>query len=248
MAALVVLAAGVLASVGFMQLASGTIAVTTLLLIEKPRLHRLARRLDGVGFRSGIRFAVMALVILPLLPEGPFGPQPGVPAAAAVDDGAVLLRTRLCRLCRAPARRRPPWTCLAGLLGGLISSTNVTFAFARSSRLQPENARHLAWGAVAANAMLYPRVLMATLVLGPSVFPVSPPAARRAGARRGPAPGAAGTRAGRPPSASAAPGNPLQLLPALQMAALFQGVLVGVHLLREWWGAPVFCFRPECSV
>jgi uncharacterized membrane protein (DUF4010 family) len=47
---------------------------------------------------------------------------------------------------------------LAGLLGGLISSTNVTLAFARSSRTQAASARSLAWGAAAANAMLYPRV------------------------------------------------------------------------------------------
>ena len=76
-AALVVLAAGVLAGTGRLTLASGIIAVTSLLLVEKTRLHAWVTRLDDAGLRAGIRFAVMAVVILPLLPEGPYGPGSG---------------------------------------------------------------------------------------------------------------------------------------------------------------------------
>ena len=77
-AALVVLAAGVLAGLGSVTLASGIFALVTLLLVEKSRLHALVGRLDDVGLRSGVRFGVMALVVLPLLPEGPYGPLGGV--------------------------------------------------------------------------------------------------------------------------------------------------------------------------
>jgi uncharacterized membrane protein (DUF4010 family) len=77
-AALVVLAAGLLAGMGSVRLASGIFALLTLLLVEKSRLHALVQRIDDVGLRSGVRFAVMALVILPLLPEGPYGPLGGI--------------------------------------------------------------------------------------------------------------------------------------------------------------------------
>ena len=77
-AALVVLAAGLLAGTGAFQLASAIIALETLLLVEKGRLHRLVQRIDDVELRAGVRFAVMACVILPLLPEGPYGPLGGV--------------------------------------------------------------------------------------------------------------------------------------------------------------------------
>ena len=77
-AALVVLAAGVIAGMGSIRLASGIIALVTLLLVEKSRLHALVQRIDDVGLRSGVRFAVMALVVLPLLPEGPYGPLGGI--------------------------------------------------------------------------------------------------------------------------------------------------------------------------
>ena len=77
-AALVVVAAGVVAGAGLHQMASGVIAVTTLLLVEKSRLHALVARLDDITLRAAARFAVMALVVLPLLPEGPYGPMGGI--------------------------------------------------------------------------------------------------------------------------------------------------------------------------
>jgi uncharacterized membrane protein (DUF4010 family) len=76
--ALVVIAAGVVAGAGVHQLASGVIAVTTLLLVEKSRLHSLVARLDDITLRAAARFAVMALVVLPLLPDGPYGPLGGI--------------------------------------------------------------------------------------------------------------------------------------------------------------------------
>ena len=48
------------------------------MLAEKARLHGWAERLPEEGLQSGFRFGLMALVVLPLLPEGPFGPWDGV--------------------------------------------------------------------------------------------------------------------------------------------------------------------------
>jgi uncharacterized membrane protein (DUF4010 family) len=235
--ALVVLASGVLAGVGFIRLASGIIAIATLLLVEKSRLHALVRRIDDVGLRSGVRFAVMALVILPLLPEGPYGPFGGIRPRAL---WAIVLFFSGLSFAGYIARRivGPGHGYLAtGVLGGLVSSTNVTFTFARMSRESPELARALAIGTVGANAMLYPRVLVVTTILNAAVVPslalyLVPPAIVAAliaalGARRA--------------SATAAPhmeqSNPLQLGAALQMAVLFQVVLMAVHVVRGRWGA-----------
>ena len=51
-AALVVLAAGLLAGLGSVRLASGIVALLTLLLVEKSRLHALVQRIDDVGLAS----------------------------------------------------------------------------------------------------------------------------------------------------------------------------------------------------
>lgn len=59
-AALVVMTAGVVAGTGTFRLASGIIALETLLLVEKSRLHALVQRIDDLELRAGARFAVMA--------------------------------------------------------------------------------------------------------------------------------------------------------------------------------------------
>ncbi len=73
-AGVVVLAAGVLAGIGLITIAMGVIAVTVLLLVEKTRLHSLVTHINDEGIAAGARFAVMALVVLPLLPSGAYGP------------------------------------------------------------------------------------------------------------------------------------------------------------------------------
>jgi uncharacterized membrane protein (DUF4010 family) len=236
-AALVVLAAGVLAGIGSVTLASGIVAITTLLLVEKSRLHGLVKRIDDVGLRSGVRFAVLALVVLPLLPEGPYGPLGGVRPrelwALVLFFSGMSFAGYLARRLVGPGQGY----LVTGLLGGLVSSTNVTFTFARTSRIDPAIDRALAFGAVAANAMMYPRVLIATAILNPAVvgplYPYLLPAAVGAALVA-----AAGALRVQPRAAPDVPQpNPLQLTGALQMAVVFQGVLMVVHVARDVWGA-----------
>ena len=236
-AALVVLAAGLLAGVGSVAVASGIIAITTLLLVEKSRLHSLVRRIDDVGLRSAVRFAVMALVVLPLLPEGPYGPLGGVRPRQlwmlVLFFSGLSFAGHLARRLAGPGQGY----LVAGLLGGVVSSTNVTFTFARTSRTELALDRALAFGAVAANAMLYPRVLIATAILNPAVVGplvryLVPPALVAALAA---ALGARQSQRSDGPDVSQR--NPLQLGAALQMAILFQAVLMAVYVARERWGA-----------
>jgi uncharacterized membrane protein (DUF4010 family) len=236
-AALVVLAIGLLAGMGFIRLASGTTAIVTLLLVEKSRLHALVKGIDDEGLRAGVRFAVMALVILPILPEGPYGPLGGIRPR---ELWALVLFFSGLSFAGYVARRlvgSGHGYLLTGLLGGLVSSTNVTFTFARTSRTDLATERPLAFGAIAANAMLYPRVLVATAILNPAVVSpllpyLAPPAILAA----------LTTVAGMRRSSSSAPPvmpqrNPLQLAGALQMAALFQVVLTVVYIARAYRGA-----------
>lgn len=235
-AALVVLAAGVLAGTGSIRLASAIVALTTLLLVEKSRLHALVRRVDDVGLRSGVRFAVMALVILPLLPEGPYGPFGGIRPrelwAIVLFFSGLSFAGYVARLLLGPGHGY----LATGLLGGLMSSTNVTFTFARTSRSEPEIDRALASGVIAANAMLFPRVVVVTSILNPAVvWPLLPymiPPAIAAALLA--AASAYGSREAAPTKVTQR--NPLQLGDALRMAALFQIVLMAVNLVEQFWG------------
>ncbi|MGH9602058.1 MAG: MgtC/SapB family protein [Terriglobales bacterium] len=235
-AALVVLTAGLVAGIGHLRLASAIFAITVLLLAEKSQLHSLVARLDDVSLRAGIRFAVMAVVILPLLPEGPYGPWGGVRPRllwmltlffSALSFGGYVARRLVGDQHGYP---------LTGLLGGMVSSTNVTFTFSRLSREQEKIRGPLALGVVAASTILLLRVLTATTVLNAPLmgallpYFVAPflvgvvtllPLLRR----NAPQP--------RPPEVVK---NPLQLGEALQMALLFQVVLFGVHAMQARFG------------
>ncbi|HUU35438.1 MAG TPA: MgtC/SapB family protein [Vicinamibacterales bacterium] len=235
-AALLVIAAGALAGSGRIGLASGLAATTGLLLVEKSRLHALAAHIDGVDLRAGIRFAAMAIVVLPLVPAGPFGPGIGVRPRELW--ALVLFFSGLSfagHVARKALGLRHGLT-VAGAIGGLISSTNVTLTFARSSRDEPALGRALGVGAVAANLVLVPRVLVATAVLNVALLPVllpwllAPLAVAVAFV-------AWGLRdATTPATTRPASDNPLRIAAALQMAVLFQIVLFGVDAAQTWFG------------
>lgn len=236
-AALVILAAGFVAGTGSYRLASGIAAITCLLLAEKSRLHTLVSRIDDVGLLAGVRFGVMALVVLPLLPAGPYGPLGGIRPreiwALTLFFSGLSFLGYVAR--RALGARRG--SLVAGALGGLVSSTNVTLTFARASRAESSPARALAFGALAANAMLYPRVLVAVAALN---LPLLPGAARYLVlpgivALAAVAFGLWGAQEDEPEGPPAA--NPLQLAAALRMALLFQAILMVVHFAQRTWGA-----------
>ena len=236
-AALVVIAAGLLAGIGQASVASGVTAAAVLLLAEKTRLHGLVRIMSDRGFRAGARFAVMAAVILPLLPEGPY------PSLADLRPRQLWLLVLLFSglsfagyMARSIVgeRRGLP---LTGLLGGLVSSTSVTLTFARLSRAQsPADGAGLAAGVLAACTVLFPRVFVAATVLAPAMAPglvtlLLPPFLTCGAATL-----LAVGRQRFPPAAPALPDNPLQIRAALQMAVLFQAVWILVVYAHRWFG------------
>jgi uncharacterized membrane protein (DUF4010 family) len=235
-AALVTLAAGSLAGLGHLGLASGITSVMCLLLVEKTRLHASVARLDDAGIKAGIRFAVMALVVLPLLPQGPYGPWGGIRPRElwmlVLFFSGLSFLGFIARRVVGPKHGYP----LAGILGGLVSSTNVTFAFARESRARPSAAGPLAFGVMAASTVLIVRVLLATSVLNAHLMTALLPYLAPAFLIGAVLTAWGWRRLKSPTEKIPEPGNPLELRSALQMAALFQGVLFLVHIAQSTWG------------
>jgi len=237
MAALVTIAAGVLAGIGQLALASAAVAVTTLLLVEKSRVHSVVDRMDDIAVRAGTRFAVMAIVVLPLLPQGPYGPLGGIKPRElwifVLFFSGISFAGYVARMF-VGARHG---YLVAGLLGGIVSSTSVTLSFSRASRTEDTAfGRPLAFGVIGACTVLFVRVMTAVGVLYPPLamellqllaapFLVGV-VAILLGLRRVPQ---------SHPDINA-PKNPLQFGAALQMALLFQVVLLLVAGVRAIWG------------
>jgi uncharacterized membrane protein (DUF4010 family) len=203
--------------------------------VEKSRIHDMARRIDDKSLHAAVRFGVMAIVILPLLPEGPFGPEPGLRPRTLWLAVLIFSGLSFAGYLARKAIRGTAGFPVAGMLGGLMSSTAVTFTFSRLSRSEPGSSGSLALGVVGASTILFLRVSVATATLNPELArTVAPYFAFPFVA------GAAATAIGwyrnsDPPKESEIT-NPLQFWSSLQMAAVFQVVLYGVHWLDRILG------------
>ena len=238
-AALAVLALGMAAGAGFPLLTSAATSVMVLALVEKSRIHDMASRIGEVELAAALKFAVLALVILPLLPKGPYGPNDSIrPQSLWI---LVLLFSGLnfagyvARRIFGPTRGYG----MAGLLGGVISSTVVTMTFGLHSRRSAGLSRALAWGAIAACAFAVPRVLVVTFVLsrevgrdalGYLVLPLVVGIAITLWViwHRPPGPVE--------PVADGEVENPLRLATAIRMAVGFQLVLFLLPMVEQLWG------------
>jgi uncharacterized membrane protein (DUF4010 family) len=236
-AALVVVAAGLMSGLGQVVVSSGIVALTFLLLVEKSRLHRMAEQLGETELLAAARFAVMAAVVLPLLPEqlGPFGPLGVVKPRQLWILVLFFSGLSFAGFVARQALGQHRGYAVAGILGGLVSSTSVTLTFSRLSRDHGGDGVALAAGVLGANVMLFPRVLIASAVLAPALAWALWPAFV-APVLIGLTLFLLGLRRAGKTSRETGPKNPLEIIAALQMAALFQIVLFAVALAERYFG------------
>jgi uncharacterized membrane protein (DUF4010 family) len=235
-AGIVVLAAGVLAGMGLVTVAMGITAIMVLLLLEKTRLHGWVAHINDEGIAAGARFAVMALVVLPLLPAGAYGPYDAIRPR---ELWALVLFFSGLSFISYVVRRAigmQQGYAVSGILGGFISSTSVTLTMSKLSQGVRSADGALAAGLMGANAMMFLRVSIAAGVLAPVlpahlaplfIAPFLIALLLTVWGMRTKASGPA-----QPPHGE----NPLEFRAALKMALLFQLVLIGLAAVRSKYG------------
>jgi uncharacterized membrane protein (DUF4010 family) len=243
-AAIVVVALGVFAACVSWLIAAAAGSVVVLALSEKKRLHGAVGHLRAEELRAALQFAVLALVILPFLPKGPYfgwaAVRPQMLWIIVLLFCALNFAGFLAR--RSVGERRG--YLLTGLLGGLISSTAVTLGFARYSRQYPSASSALAWGVIGACTVLVPRVIVISLALNPDVairlLPLLLPSgligaaviafAWRSNENMVP------TAGDQPISwLSGDEKNPLRLGVAIRLAVIFQLAMTAITFARQTW-------------
>ncbi len=247
-AAILVVAMGAASALGHRTMASAAAVLCVLLLAEKSTFQNALQKIAPHELRAALQFAVLALVILPLLPSGAYGPYNAFqPRQLWI---VVLLFSGL-NFAGYIARRIIGETrglTVTGFLGGLVSSTAVSLTFSRRSRAEPALALPLALGVVAACTVLVPRVLVTSWMLQPAVAAAAVPILvlpflvgialvafvmwRERETRVSPTPAAdIGTAA--VAIAPAAGQNPLALASSLQMVLAFQVVLFAIAWVQQ---------------
>ncbi|MBL0173401.1 MAG: MgtC/SapB family protein [Gemmatimonadaceae bacterium] len=252
-AAMLVVATGIASGTGSRTLAAAVGALAVLLLAEKSALQRWLQRIDAAELRATLQFAVLALVVLPILPAGAYGPYG---AFQPRQLWSVVLLFSALNFAGYIARRLVGETRglgITGLLGGMVSSTAVTFTFSRRSRHEAALALPLAFGVVAACTVLLPRVLIMASVLQPGMLvellPLLAPAFvagvvvlavaywRERETRPLPTAATASGQSTVAPADRALP-NPLALGTSVQMAIAFQFVLFIIAWVHATIGSP----------
>lgn len=237
-AALAIVGLGVVAGVGWPLLAAAAASVVVLALSEKTRLHWFVGRVSEAELHATLQFAVLALVVLPLLPEGPFGGALGLSPRAVWMIALMFSALSFLAYLLRRALGSQAGYILSGLAGGLLSSTLVTLEFSRRSRKEPEDSSALAFGVIGACTVLIPRVIVLSSLLSEAV-------ALRLAQLLWPAAvvGAAvtlfGWRYRGQPADLAIPAelrNPLRLGAAMRMALAFQVAISVMAIVRAHWG------------
>ena len=158
---------GLLCVHGLLQLASWVAVMMALLLALKQWLHRLAGQINAQDVEATLKFAIVTLIILPLVPNTNYGPVP----LDAINPYKIWLIVVLISALNFASYLvikivgTQHGIGLVGLLGGLASSTAVTLGFARRSKLDAAEAPALAMGILLAwTVMLFRVGLMAVLI------------------------------------------------------------------------------------
>ncbi|MEW5896404.1 MAG: MgtC/SapB family protein [Nanoarchaeota archaeon] len=160
---------GVIAYFGEWGLAVSLTVIITIILYSRSVLHRFAERIKKEELSSTIKFAVIAFVILPFLPNENYGPyglfNPFITWLMVVFiSGISFIGYILMKWFRGGAIE------LTGLLGGIVSSTALSLNFAGRSKKEPALYKALIVGVVLANGVAFVRILVEVFVLNKSLF------------------------------------------------------------------------------
>jgi len=145
----------------------GTAVVATVLLSSRPVLQPLMRQVSREDLVSALKFLIVAVLLVPLLPDQPFGPY-GV-LNLRVIGWMMLLVTGVSFLGYAATRLLGPERGLGitGFVGGLVSSTAVTLEMSRRARQEPSLARPAALAVVLASSIVFLRVEVVVAIVNP---------------------------------------------------------------------------------
>jgi uncharacterized membrane protein (DUF4010 family) len=149
---------------------AGAAVLATALLSAKPALNPWVRRLSRQDVVATLKFLILAVVVLPMLPDRALGP---LSALNPLQIGTlVVLTAAISFLSYAAIRILGPQRGLGltGLVGGLASSTAVTLSMSGRARAEPRLADSLALSVVLSSSIMFVRMGILVAVAGPQLL------------------------------------------------------------------------------
>ncbi len=168
-ALMVCYALGAMVWFGYTSTAVMLAIATTVLLYFKAQLHGISKSLTHVDLLSILQFGVLALVILPILPDRDFGPYQALNPhniwwMVVLISGVSLAGYAALRLTGAQHG-----AALIGLFGGFVSSTATTMIFARHARANVALVRTAMVVILLANIVVMVRLGVVSFAVAPEI-------------------------------------------------------------------------------
>lgn len=218
---------------------SSVSVVATLLLSVKPTLHAFVRQASKEDIFATLKFLLVALVVLPQLPNRTMGPldvlNPYKIGLMVVLIAGISFTGYVAVRIAGPRRGLG----LTGILGGIASSTAVTLSLSGRAKEEPRLWDAFAMAILLASSIMFLRVLATVAILAPALVPsLSIPLGAMAGG--GFLASIALWRKSHlqtsPDSSDISLKNPFELSTAFKFAAFFALVLLGAKAAVTYFG------------
>lgn len=175
---LVVYLIGAAAVAGFWVHAVVLGGAVTLLLHWKEPLHAWVDQLGNRDFEIIVRFILITLVILPVLPDHGYGPYGVFNPFEAWLMVVLIVAINLAGYVTFQLLGEVSGGWLAGLLGGMVSSTATTLSYAGQAKKREQMGKVAALVIVVASIVVYARIMLELAIVAPGlIMPLLGPAA-----------------------------------------------------------------------
>jgi uncharacterized membrane protein (DUF4010 family) len=174
-ALLVCFTLGAATTLGFRQISVTLGVITTILLYFKPELSGAAKRLQRRDLLSILQFAVLSLVILPVLPDESVGPYGAINPRNVWLMVVLISGISLAAYLALHLVGREWGLLVLGVLGGLVSSTATTVVYARHARSHVDLTNASVFVIVLAGLVVLARLAILIWVTSPGLLPTMLP-------------------------------------------------------------------------
>ncbi|OOG78063.1 hypothetical protein B0E43_02835 [Algoriphagus sp. A40] len=161
---------GSLTLIGLIEISLMITVLTVLVLSSKFRIRTIVGMITAEEMYDFIRFVVIALLIFPFLPDQNFGPYnvlnpKEIGWVIILTSGLGLVGYILTKFLGANKG-----ILLGGIVGGLVSSTAVTWVYAKKSKENESLSASCATAILAASSIMFIRVLIWTFIFNQTLF------------------------------------------------------------------------------
>ncbi len=167
---LIAFALGIITFLGFIELALAVTMIAVGILSSKIRLQNFVGKITTEELVAIIRFGVIALLIFPFLPDQVIDPYGAINLR---EVGLMILLTSGLSFIGYILMRvfgKDYGILLTGIVGGIISSTMVTWIFAKKSKEEPLLAPNCITAIMAASAVMVLRIIIWVFLFNRELF------------------------------------------------------------------------------